>query len=376
MRIGIDIRELEKGKFTGIGRTLRNFLSFAAQQDRENEYVLFGNQRTEYVPAGVNQTLKIIPEGVTILWDQVLLPLAIQKERVDVFLTPYFKAPLWHPSKLVVIINDLIPLVVPVYRSAAYGFQRTYFKLLTRLALRSADAVISISDSTKRDICRVFCTPEDRISVIDLAVEPRYAKAGTQAHAVVQKYGVMKKFIFYSGNFNPHKNIPVLLKAYAQLPEALRREHILLLGSPKDNGFPVVYQHVKSLGLKEQVTFLDGIKEQDLPCFYSAASVFVFPSLYEGFGLPVLEAMAAGAPVIISNVSSLPEVAGDAALLIDPADPSALAAAMKTVLQDSELRTRLIQKGKERSKEFSVERMGEQIVKVLNRSAGGRCEDV
>ncbi len=376
MRIGIDVRELEKGKYTGIGRTLRNFLSFAAEQDKENAYVLFGNQKTEYVPAGSNQTLKIIPEGVTILWDQILLPLAIQKERVDVFLTPYFKAPLWHPSKLVVIINDLIPLMVPVYRSAAYGPQRAYFKFLTYLALRSADAIIAISDSTKRDICRVFHTPEERISVIDLAVEPRYARIGTQAHAVVRKYGVTKKFIFYSGNFKPHKNVSALLTAYAQLPEALRREHILLLGSPKDEGFPAVHQRVKDLGLQARVVFLDGIKEHDLPCFYGAASVFVFPSLYEGFGLPVLEAMAAGAPVVTSNVSSLPEVAGDAALLVDPADPSALAAAMKAVLEDGELRGRLIQKGRERSQEFSVERMGEQIVKVLNRTAGGRCEDV
>lgn len=376
MRIGIDVRELEKGKFTGIGRTLRSFLSFAAIKNKENEYVLFGNQKTEYVPAGGNQTLKIIPEGVTVVWDQFLLPLAMKREKIDVFLTPYFKAPLWHPSKLVVIINDLIPLMVPVYRSAACGFQRAYFKLLTRLALRSADAIVAISDSTKRDICRVFRTPEDRIFVIDLAVEPRYAKAGTQAHAVVRRYGVAKKFIFYSGNFKPHKNIPVLLKAYAQLPEVLRQEYILLLGSPKDEGFPVVYQHVKDLGLQAQVVFLDGIKEQDISYFYNAASVFVFPSLYEGFGLPVLEAMAAGAPVITSNVSSLPEVAGDAALLVDPADASALAAALKTVLQDSELRTRLIQKGRERSKNFSVERMGEQIVKVLNMTVGRGCEDV
>jgi glycosyltransferase involved in cell wall biosynthesis len=367
---------LEKGKFTGIGRTLRNFLSFAAEQDRENEYVLFGNQKTEYVPAGSNQTLKIIPERITVLWDQFLLPLAIRRERVDVFLTPYFKAPLWHPSKLVVIINDLIPLMVPVYRSAAYGPQRAYFKFLTRLALRSADAIVAISDSTKRDICRVFRTPEERIFVIDLAVEPRYAAAAKGAHEVVRKYGVTEKFIFYSGNFKPHKNISALLTAYAQLPEALRREHVLLLGSPKDEGFRAVYQRVKDLDLQAQVVFLDGIKEYDLPYFYSAASIFVFPSLYEGFGLPVLEAMAAGAPVVTSNMSSLPEVAGDAALLVDPADSSALAAAMKAVLQDSQLRGRLIQKGRERSKDFSVERMGEQLRKVLNMAIGGRSEDV
>ena len=120
MRIGIDIRELEKGKFTGIGRYLRHFLEYVGENDKENEYILFGNQKTEYSDAFRNQKLEIIKENITTIWDQILLPIAIKRARVDVFLTPYFKAPLFCPSKLVVIINDLIPLLVDEYRSRRY----------------------------------------------------------------------------------------------------------------------------------------------------------------------------------------------------------------------------------------------------------------
>ena len=367
MRIGIDVRELEKGKFTGIGRTLRHFLAFAGDQDKENEYVLFGNQKTEYEPLAVNQTLKIIPERVTIVWDQVLLPLAIQREEIDVFLTPYFKAPLWHASKLVVIINDLIPLMVPAYQSPAYWPQRVYFKFLTRLTLRSADNIVAISDSTKRDIGRVFHVQEERISVIWLSVEPRYAMADKNSHEAVHKYGIKKKFVFYSGNFKPHKNISTLVEAYRQLPEALRQDHVLLLGSPKDEGFPMIYQRVKDLKLESQVVFLDGIAEEDLPCFYAAASVFVFPSLYEGFGLPVLEAMAAGAPVITSNTSSMPEVAGDAAILITPTDAEELTAALESVLGDEARRAEMMKKGLIQASGFSWERCAKETLEVYRK---------
>jgi len=366
MRIGIDIRELEKGKSTGVGRYLRQFLGYASEHDNENEYILFGNQKTQYNANANNQKLKIVEENITIIWDQILLPRGIKKEKVDVLLTPYFKAPIFCNSKKVMIVNDLIDLLLEEYRHLRYFCRKMYFQLLMLFNTRSADKIITISQHTKKDLCQIFHIPDSKGEVIELSFDPVYREIHSGVKETALKYKIQKEFFLYVGNLKPHKNVLFLIEAYSQLDKTIREQYQLVIGSKKDKYFFSIYQRVQQLNLTEDVVFTDFIHEDDLPYLYNAATIFIFPSLYEGFGLPVLEAMACGTPVITSNVSSLPEVGGEATLLIDPRNGYDLKKSINRILNDENLRNDLIQKGLERAKSFSIENMSQQILNILN----------
>ena len=372
MKIGIDIRELEKDKFTGISRYLRQFLSFTAESDKQNEYILLGNQKTDYNIKADNQKLIIIPEKITFLWDQIKLPFHLKKQGVDVFLTPYFKAPLCKPTKMVVIINDIIPLVASQYQKLKYFFKRTYFRAMIKSAIKKADRIITISQHSKKDIVEFSGIDSTKIEIMTLAVDP-YKLDRLKSEKVVGRYGVNDKFIFYFGNFNQHKNIKGLLTVYNKLPDYIKNHYKLVIGGKKNKHYSALVKLVKLLAIKNKVMFIDSISDEDLLCFYNAAQLFVFPSLYEGFGLPVLEAMACGTPVVAFNVTSIPEVTGDAAILVNPNDTNSLSKAIEKVLLNETLRNNLIAKGIERAKKFSVEKMARKILNVLNEA--GRNEN-
>jgi len=365
MRIGIDIRELEKGKFTGIGRYLRQFLSFAAENDKQNEYVLFANQKTDYNIKVENQKLIIIPEKITFLWDQIKLPFHLKKQSIDVFLTPYFKAPLYKSAKTVVIINDIIPLAAPQYQKLKYFLKKSYFRAMTKRTVKKADRIITISQHSKKDIIKFFGIDSTKVEVITLSVEFHNLDK-LKSEKIINRYGIKDKFIFYFGNFNPHKNIKGLLMAYNKLPDNIKNHYGLVIGGKKNKHHSDLVKLVKLLAIENKVIFVDFISDEDLPYFYNAAQLFVFPSLYEGFGLPVLEAMACETPVVASNSTSIPEVTGNAAILVDTNDTNQLSKAMKKVLLNETLQNDLIKNGIERAKKFSVEKMAHKILGVLS----------
>jgi len=365
LKIGIDVRELEKGKATGIGQYLLNFLRFAIKNKQEWEFILFGNQDTQINLDAPNLKKIFIPEYLTFWWDQVQLPHHLKKEKIDLFLTPYFKAPLFDSCKLVVIINDLIPLLAGEYQNLRRFLKRVYFKSLANAAARRADKVITISHHSKKDILDVFQVPEEKIEVIYLSVDESYRPINSNLEKIISKYGISKRFILYFGNFNPHKNVKSLIESYNNLPEKIKSEYQLVLGGRRDRHCIGLEKMVKHLKIKEKVVFTAFISEEDLPSIYSAASLFVFPSLYEGFGLPPLEAMACGTPVIASNTTSLPEVIGEAGFLVDAKNVWELGRTILTVLQDDKLRDKLRQKGLNRVKEFSISKTSKKILNLL-----------
>jgi len=364
MRIGIDIRELQIKRFTGIGRYLRHLLTYAAS-DPDNMYVLFGNQNTSFAPMADNQLFYIIPEKNTVVWDQILLPRALKKEKIDVFLTPYFKAPVFCPCKLVVIFNDLMPLLLEEYQTRAYRLKRTYFKLMSAISTKRATKLITISRHTKNDLIRVFGVKPDKIHVVHLAVEPVYNEDSSDDEMIKDKYYTGENFILYVGNLKPHKNIAQLIDAYHQLPDQMRKHYTLVIGAKKNFTYTQLLKQARALDIEERVIFTDWIPEEDLPGILKAADLFVFPSIYEGFGLPILEAMACGTAVITSSVSSLPEIAGDGALYVNPHNAEELSIAMQVVLTDKRFKNDLIQKGLKQSATFTIEKMGAAIVDVL-----------
>jgi glycosyltransferase involved in cell wall biosynthesis len=363
MKIGIDAREFLSDQITGIGRFLLQFLKYATTSSPSHEYVLFCNQKT-HVPLEHPEVKKIIiPEKITPIWDQILLPLNVAREKIDVFLAPYLKVPFFLSTNMVLIIFDTIPLLFP----EDFGvLKRLYFKLMCGLAAKRATSIITISENSRDDIVKFFKLPSEKINVVPLGVEGRFMSPEVRTEEVRKKYSLPQKFILYVGNLSPHKNIQGLIEAYGTLPFKLRGQYKLVLVSSKcDKYFPFVDKISKEMQLTRDLMFTDFIEDKDLPAVYHMSTLFVFPSFYEGFGLPPLEAMACGCPVVSSNTSSIPEVLGSAALFFNPYNVEEMAAVIRRMLEDENLRNMYRSKGLERASLFSPEKMTNRILDVV-----------
>jgi glycosyltransferase involved in cell wall biosynthesis len=294
---------------------------------------------------------------------------------------PYFAPPMAKPCPVVVTVHDLITLLFPEYSTSTAV--RAYNALVSAAA-RRADAIIADSQHSARDIVRLLGAPEERVRVVYLAAESRFRPAERQEDldGVRRRYGLPERFIFYIGGLNRHKNLGMLLQAFAAARQRLPNAYTLAIAGRAQGGNPAIFpdlrQQARGLGLSFteedgnghagdgpcDVRFLRFVPEEDKPLLYGAADLFVFPSLYEGFGLPPLEAMACGTPVICSNAASLPEIVGDGGLLVDPTDVGALVEAMRAVLSDEALRAGLRQRGLAQAARFSWRRTADETVAV------------
>ena len=363
MKIGIDAREFVAGQMTGIGRYLWHFLQYATSSKGPHEYVLFCNQETD-VSFDLPKLKKvIITENITPIWDQVLLPLKMAREKIDVFLTPYFKAPFFLPSKMVLIINDLIPLFFPEEHRL---FRRLYFRFMCVIAARRAKRIITISENSRDDIVKFFKLSADKIMIVHLGLEERFKPSDIKTEEIRRKYALPQKFILYVGNLSPHKNVQGLIKSYAALPSNMREKYKLVMGASRsDKYFSHIEKVIREMELIQDVVFTGFIEHKDLPTVYNMGSLFAFPSFYEGFGLPPLEAMASGSPVVSSSTSSMPEVLGDAALFFNPYHVKEMSSAIRQMLEDENLRNKFRQKGLERAKFFTFEKMANRILDIF-----------
>jgi glycosyltransferase involved in cell wall biosynthesis len=368
MNIGLDIRELQTGMMTGIGRYLTNFLHWAIPANPDCRFYLYGNQKTSFDYPASNVVLRIIPEWCTLWWDQVILPYQIKRDRLDVFLSSYIKCPLLASAPVVTTIHDLLFLVLPEYRRSRLW--EAFYKCLAGLAAAKARVIVTPSLFSRRDIIRLLRIPEDKIQVTPLGVaEDYYQQPDPDTLAKIKsRFGISGRYILYVGNFKPHKNVARLVRAYSLLESSLRDSCQLVLGGRRDRYARQIHDLVASLKLQQRVVFTDMVADEELPALYSGAELFAFPSLYEGFGLPVIEAMASGTAVITSNATSLPEVAGDGALLVDPRDTAAIAGAISRLLTDPALRREYIAKGLSRARRFHARRTGALVFEQLKRA--------
>jgi glycosyltransferase involved in cell wall biosynthesis len=282
------------------------------------------------------------------------------------FCVPEFRL---RPKRLVVTIYDLSFITHPELHLPA---NVAHCLAGTRLAIERADAIIAISDHTRRDLVERLGAPPERIIVTPLAHDVDLARVTDPKRlaAVRKRYGLPEHFILFLGALEPRKNLPRLLEAYAALPAGLRREVHLVVAGVRGWLNDSIHARVAELGLEASVRFAGYIDGHDLAAVYSLATMFAYPSLYEGFGLPVLEAMACGTPVLTSDVSSLPEVAGDAAVLVSPADVGSIAAGLRRLLDSSSLRDELSTRGIGRASRFSWQRCARQTLDVYRALAG------
>ena len=292
---------------------------------------------------------------------QWAVPAIVRRLAPDIYHSPYYLMPYRMPCPVVVTFYDLIPLLVPGTHHT--GFQPIY-RWTHRLAAAVARRMIAISRATAADLTRLMGFPTERIIPIALGVgEEFHPGAAHELAGVRRRYALPDEYALYVGTNKPHKNLARLIEAWALAEPA----HTLVVAGGEDTRFPGAVDLAEKFGARIVAT--GGIAESDLPALYAGARFFVFPSLYEGFGLPVLEAMASGTPVICSNTSSLPEVAGDAALLVDPLEVGELAESIVRLSADESLRESLRGEGLARASRFSWERTASETAAVYERCA-------
>ena len=368
-RVGINAHLLsgEAGyRRAGIHQYIAQVLRHLPWEEGEPTYVVFTQQQNLFKDkpgiTAVSSRLSTENRWLRIFWEQVVWPWQLRQHRIN----------LLHSMAFVTPLLSRCPAVITVYDLSFYHFperfpalQRFYLSSQTRRSCQRARRVITISESSRQDVHRFLAVPLDQIDVVVPGVDLIYRPLPeTEVTAFRQKHN-LDRFVLHVGTLQPRKNIPVLIQAMAHLDDPTIK---LVLVGGKGWLYDDIFRQVQALGLEERVVFTGYVPDDELPLWYNAAALLVFPSVYEGFGLPVVEAMACGTPVIASNSSSIPEAVGEAGLLFDPNDVESLTNQMTAVLTDATLHSKLHQQGLEQAQRFSWERAGRETAAVYRRA--------
>lgn len=379
MRIGIDYTSAVR-QGGGIGRYTRNLVRTLAKLDVDNQYLLFvaggWGDGDGMGPWPHNFRVCPVPlsdRWLNILWHRLRIPVPIQlfTGRLDLFHSPDFVLPPTRRAPTILTVHDLSFLRVPQYFVPA--FQR-YLEAAVQRAVKRSDFVLADSESTRRDLVELtdLGAANRQAVVVYPGVEGRFTPVTDSEvlHTIRDRYQLPERFVLSVGTLQPRKNFEGLVRSFARLMQhesSLINTLDLVIVGGKGWMYERLFAEVEQLDLGSRVHFTGFVADDDLPALYSAADAFAFPSWYEGFGLPVLEAMACGTPVVVADNSSLPEVVGDGGLLVSAADESALTDALVRVILDSGLRQKLVIRGLELARRFTWERAARQVLEVYHR---------
>jgi len=372
MRIAIDIRKINQ---FGIGTYIWNLIRNLGAVDTSNDYRLIGSDRNfqELGPLPPNFKQLPQPEEDALWRDHFVVPMALRKHKVDIFHVTHHESPIAVPARLVVTIHDCVHILFPQENLSRFRKYQRYLR--TKRVVNRADKVIAVSDSTKDDLINIFNVTPSKISVIHNALDDRFTltTAAEDPAQVLERYQLKDPFILYSGRIRPHKNLHRLIEAFAVLKNELgntgplRNLKLIIIGDELSQHQYLRLTVIRS-GVQQDVRFFGFVPYPVLRVFYQSAAMFAFPSLYEGFGLPPLEAMANRTAVLASNTSSLPEVLEDAALLVNPENVFEIARGMKTILMDEAVRQRLIEKGIRQVTKFSWQTAAKRVVETYEQA--------
>ncbi len=369
MWIGIDARLVFYNR-AGIGQyILRLIEALASLRPNGDKFFLLQSRKDKSTIINSNGFIR------KSLWtpshnrfEQPALRFEISRLKLDLLHSPDFIPPLKRNCKSVITIHDLAFLLYPHFLTKESA---RYYGQIDQ-AWRKTDHIIAVSEATKQDSIKLLGVPEEKITVIHEAANPIYRQIPKEEarQRVKEKYKLDKDYILFVSTIEPRKNLPGLLQAYRKLRDDYKRDEILALAGSKGWLWEEVYETVDRLDLEKHVVFLGRVPSGDLLYLYNAARLLVHPSFYEGFGLPPLEAMTCGTPVIVSNTAALPEVVGDAAMMIDPHDIDGLTVAMWRVLTEEKLRQDLICKGLKRAVKFSWQEAAKQTLELYHKVGG------
>lgn len=364
LRIAIDCRTIGK-KRTGDEVYTKNLVLNLARVDSQNQYFLLFDRQVNpeeldlLLPS--NFKIVVITPSHKLLWTMYALPKWLRKNNIDILHVQYI-TPFWLPKNIKVIttIHDISWKFYPQYIKKSDLF---FLNALIPISLKKADKIITVSQTSKNDIVKIFKISPDKIAMIYNGAD------NTVGHAMSDSINLPEKFILYVGTLQPRKNIPALLEAFNILNTKypILNTKLIIAGGKGHNYDQRIDMLVEKYKLQDKVLFPGFVDEKDLATMYGLADLFVFPSLYEGFGIPAIEAMAMGTPVVVSNKSCLPEVVGQAGLIVDPENSEEFADVIYKILSDKALRNNLIEKGYKRAKEFSWEKTAKETLEVYKK---------
>jgi glycosyltransferase involved in cell wall biosynthesis len=374
MKIGINARYIQKQR-TGIENYLHNLIKHLKLTDHTDEFMLyFGNDKP--IPQDVlgGNFTSDIPSMSTnsqikrILWEHFYIPQALKRDKIDVFHEPSFIAPIFKSCPTITTVYDLAFIFHPECFTRRNVL---YLNTMLSRSVRSSDRIIAISNSTKNDIINHFNIEQNKVRVVYCgyndyfrAMDSKEACAGT-----LRKHGITGEFLLNVSMISPRKNLLTLLRSFKSARAKRKTGLQLVIAGSKGWLYEEIFEEVSKLSLEKYVIFTGYIPDEELLHLYNSAALMVYPSIYEGFGLPVLEAMACGCPVIASNTSSLPEVCGDAALLVNPLDAEGLSESICKALEDNAFRNRMAVRGFQRIKSFSWSKAANETLQLYKELA-------
>lgn len=369
MRLAVDGQLLTKNR-TGMGIYIFNILRY--WDIKKDDLII-------YIPGDPPEDLKKLAESKKFqikslkehnyfIWEQIILPKEVKKDKVDVLLCPYCTAPLFPPCPLCVVIHDTIYMETKVFATPTLYKKMgvLYRRLTVPRAARNAYSVVTVSEYSREQICKWFPITKGKMTVIPNGIDLKESISVKASNEFLIKNGITGKYILGFGSLEARKNTIALIKAYELLDESIKEKHLLVLFGFRGYEKSKERDYIEKHNLQSSVKVFGYITEEEKKCLYSHCSVFVFPSLSEGFGIPLLEAFSDGVPVVTSNVTSLPEVAGKGALLVDPKDVIEIASSISQVLENHEMALQLTVEGKKQVEKYSWKASSEKMQKLFH----------
>ena len=368
--IGIDARMFGYAQ-TGIGNYIRHLLEYVFENDRVNNYVIFlMPEEFDNFAISNERVRKVKTSCKWYGWrEQIIFPFTLYKENLDLMHFTHFNSPILYLRKSVTTIHDVTPFFFPGHKMKS-PLRRLGFRLVFYFSVKKARKIIAVSNSTKNDIVKYFKVNDKKIQVIYEGADAQFRPLEDRSlvENLRKKYALEKPFLFYTGVWRNHKNLIGLIEAFKIAKEKHRLDISLVLGGKEDPFYPEVRETWEKLGLQQDVISVGFIDQKELPVFYNAATAFIIPSFYEGFGLIGLEAMSCGTPVISSNRTSLPEILGDGAVYFDPKNPEDMAEKIHLVFSDKKLYNELKSNGFAQVKKYGWNKMGKETLELYEKT--------
>ncbi len=357
MKIAIDTRMINPFVH-GISRYAYNLIKELSAIDTKNDYMLVSNDNylEDFVSSHENFSLKLINSKLYGIREQVTIPRLLKREKIDIFHSPTFFSPVIGGCKVIMTIHDMIHVLFQEESSVMYN---SYYSFIVKKAAKNASRIITVSENSKRDIANYLNLSLEKIVVTYNAVDGIFRRSNEdEVNKIKERFGINGRFILYVGNQKPHKNVRLLVEAYQQLRG--RINHKLVIVGKKD----LLFQRGLSNNMLEGVILIGEVSDEFMPHFYSGADIYVSPSLYEGFGLPLIEAIACRTPVVAVSSPSSNEILGNAGYIVEENQPEELADAIYKILLNEDIQNSLVEKGLERVKLFSWKETANKTVKI------------